>query len=98
MISKYTRKEIKAFASASAVAQEVLQNIRTVTAFHGQEKEEERFTKNLTEAKRTGIKKGVYVGLCQGLNTVFTFIAFAIIVWYRKLFSRSFHPCRHALL
>ena len=41
-IVKYTIKEVKAFASASSVAQEVLQNIRTVTAFHGQTKEEER--------------------------------------------------------
>jgi len=40
---KYTIKEIQAFASASAVAQEVLQNIRTVTAFQGQTKEEERW-------------------------------------------------------
>lgn len=39
---KYTIKEVQAFASASAIAQEVLQNILTVTAFHGQEKEEER--------------------------------------------------------
>jgi hypothetical protein len=39
---KYTIKEIQAFASASAIAQEVLQNVRTVTAFHGQTKEEER--------------------------------------------------------
>jgi len=42
VIVKYTIKEIQAFASASSVAQEVLQNIRTVTAFHGQKKEEER--------------------------------------------------------
>ncbi len=42
MISRYTIKEVKAFAAASSVAQEVLQNIRTVTAFHGQHKEEER--------------------------------------------------------
>ena len=42
VIVKYTIKEIQAFASASAIAQEVLQNIRTVTAFHGQKKEEER--------------------------------------------------------
>jgi hypothetical protein len=42
VITKYTIKEIQAFASASSVAQEVLQNIRTVTAFHGQKKEEER--------------------------------------------------------
>jgi ABC-type multidrug transport system fused ATPase/permease subunit len=42
VIMKYTIKEIQAFASASSIAQEVLQNIRTVTAFHGQTKEEER--------------------------------------------------------
>jgi hypothetical protein len=42
VIVKYTIKEIQAFASASSIAQEVLQNIRTVTAFHGQAKEEER--------------------------------------------------------
>ncbi len=43
MIVKYTVKEVEAFASASSVVLEVLQNIRTVTAFHGQKKEEERF-------------------------------------------------------
>jgi hypothetical protein len=43
MIVKYTVKEVKSFAAASSVAQEVLQNIRTTTAFHGQEKEEKRF-------------------------------------------------------
>jgi ABC-type multidrug transport system fused ATPase/permease subunit len=42
IIMKYTIKEIQAFASASSIAQEVLRNIRTVTAFHGQTKEEER--------------------------------------------------------
>ena len=42
VIVKYSIKEVKAYASASAVAQEVLQSIRTVTAFHGQQKEEMR--------------------------------------------------------
>ena len=42
VIVKYTIKEIQAFASASSIAQEVLQNIRTVTAFHGQRNDEER--------------------------------------------------------
>jgi hypothetical protein len=42
IIVTYTMKEIQAFASASSIAQEVLQHIRTVTAFHGQEKDEER--------------------------------------------------------
>ena len=43
VIMKYTAKEIKAFSKASAVAQEVLGSIRTVTAFGGQKKEEKRY-------------------------------------------------------
>ena len=42
VVMKYTAKEIKAFSKASAVAQEVLGSIRTVTAFGGQRKEEKR--------------------------------------------------------
>ena len=40
---KYTRAEVAAYSKASAVAQEVLGSIRTVTAFGGQKKEEQRF-------------------------------------------------------
>ncbi|CAF0803457.1 unnamed protein product [Adineta steineri] len=81
-IIKYTVKEVQAFASASSIAQEVLQSIRTVTAFHGQKKEEERFANSLIKAKTIGIKKGTYVGLCQGLNTLFTYSATALTLWY----------------
>jgi hypothetical protein len=35
--------EVKAFSKASAVVQEALGSIRTVTAFGGQAKEEQRF-------------------------------------------------------
>ncbi|CAF4075980.1 unnamed protein product [Rotaria magnacalcarata] len=82
VIVKYTIKEFQAFATASSIAQEVLQNIRTVTAFHGQAKEEERFAKNLVVAKNIGIKKGIYMGLCQCLSQTFTFTAFAVTFWY----------------
>jgi hypothetical protein len=99
VIIKYTIKEIKAFAVASSIAQEVLQNIRTVTAFHGQWKEEQRcvpnkhadrfifnyessrFADNLIVAKKIGEKKGIYMGICQGLSNIFIFAAFAITFW-----------------
>ncbi|CAF0803419.1 unnamed protein product [Adineta steineri] len=81
-IISYTVKEVQAFASASSIAQEVLQSIRTVTAFHGQKKEEERFANSLVKAKTIGVKKGTYVGLCQGLNNLFTYSASALTLWY----------------
>ncbi|CAF3737713.1 unnamed protein product [Adineta steineri] len=88
-IISYTVKEIQAFASASSVAQEVLQSIRTVTAFHGQKKEEERFANSLMKAKTIGIKKGTYVGLCQGLNNLFSYSATAITLWYGLHLSQT---------
>ncbi|UJR37711.1 hypothetical protein I4U23_030406 [Adineta vaga] len=82
VIVKYTIKEIQAFASASSIAQEVLQNIRTVTAFHGQKKEEERFAQNLLRAQKMGLKKGLLMGLSKGFSQIATFAAFTITFWY----------------
>ncbi|CAF2533632.1 unnamed protein product [Rotaria sp. Silwood2] len=89
VITKYTVKEIKAFSKASAVAQEVLGSIRTVTAFSGQKKEEERFSENLLEAKQIGIKKGLYMGICQGAAQVAIYVSFAITFWYGPYLVRT---------
>lgn len=40
---RFTVLELKAYSTANAVAQEVLNAIRTVTAFGGQEREAERY-------------------------------------------------------
>ncbi|CAF4027727.1 unnamed protein product, partial [Rotaria sordida] len=85
----YTSKEIQAFASASSVAQEVLQNIRTVTAFHGQAKEEERFAKNLIVAKNIGIKKALHVGIWLGLAYLSVFVSYTLIFWYGSQLVRT---------
>ncbi|CAF0919000.1 unnamed protein product [Rotaria sordida] len=89
VIAKYTAREIKAFSKASAVAQEVLGSIRTVTAFSGQQKEEERFAENLREAKQIGIKKGLYMGLCQAAAQVAIYISFTITFWYGPYLVRT---------
>ena len=43
MTVKYTKEQILAYAEANSIAQEVLVAIRTVTAFNGQRKEQDRF-------------------------------------------------------
>ncbi|UJR37712.1 hypothetical protein I4U23_030407 [Adineta vaga] len=82
IIIKYTKAEVTAYSKASAVAQEVLGSIRTVTAFGGQRKEEERFAANLIDAKKIGIKKGLYMGICQGIAQVAIYLSFSITFWY----------------
>lgn len=75
---------MKAFSKASAVAQEVLSSIRTVTAFGGQAKEEQRFATTLQESKQIGIKKGLYMGICQAFAQVLIYLSFAITFWCKK--------------
>ncbi|CAF3666385.1 unnamed protein product [Adineta steineri] len=82
VIVKFTRKEVQAYSKASAVAQEVLGSIRTVTAFGGQKKEEERFAENLIEAKEIGIKKGLYMGIGQAVAQVAIYLSFTVTFWY----------------
>ncbi|CAF4062772.1 unnamed protein product [Rotaria sordida] len=85
----YTSKEIQAFASASSIAQEVLQNIRTVTTFHGQAKEEERFAKNLIVAKNIGIKKALYVGIWLSLAYICAYVSHTLTFWYGSQLVRT---------
>jgi len=42
-VARLTGRELKAYAKAGAVADEVLSSIRTVAAFGGEEKETERY-------------------------------------------------------
>lgn len=42
-VARLTGRELKAYAKAGAVADEVLSSIRTVAAFGGEEKEAERY-------------------------------------------------------
>ena len=44
VITGFTTKELKAYAEAGSVAQEVFSSFRTVAAFGGEEKETERYS------------------------------------------------------
>ncbi|XP_064647521.1 ATP-dependent translocase ABCB1-like isoform X2 [Lineus longissimus] len=82
LLQGFTQKELKAYAKAGAVAEEVLGAIRTVVAFGGEKKESDRYNENLTEAKKMGIKKGISVGLGQGVIWFVIFSSFALAFWY----------------
>jgi ATP-binding cassette subfamily B (MDR/TAP) protein 1 len=52
LLTAFTSNELKAYAQAGAVAEEVISSIRTVVAFNGQEKECTRYTERLGVAER----------------------------------------------
>ncbi|XP_058534307.1 ATP-dependent translocase ABCB1 isoform X1 [Ochotona princeps] len=82
ILSSFTDKELLAYAKAGAVAEEVLAAIRTVIAFGGQDKELERYNKNLEEAKRIGIKKAITANISIGAAFLLIYASYALAFWY----------------
>ncbi|NWU34612.1 ABCBB protein, partial [Hylia prasina] len=81
-VAKLTGWELKAYAKAGAVADEVLSSIRTVAAFGGEKKEVERYDKNLVFAQHWGIRKGITMGLFAGYMWLIIFLSYALAFWY----------------
>ncbi|XP_073329241.1 bile salt export pump [Pagrus major] len=81
-VARLTGRELKAYAKAGAVADEVLSSIRTVAAFGGENKEAERYDGNLAEAQTWGVKKGTIIGIFQGYLWCIIFLCFALAFWY----------------
>ncbi|TMW46661.1 hypothetical protein DOY81_008256 [Sarcophaga bullata] len=80
--SNLTQKELQAYAGAGSVAEEVFAGIRTVFAFSGERKEEQRFSKLLVPAEKTGLKKGLYSGIGAGTMWFIIYCCYAIAMWY----------------
>uniref|UniRef100_A0A669Q5T1 Bile salt export pump n=1 Tax=Phasianus colchicus TaxID=9054 RepID=A0A669Q5T1_PHACC len=81
-VAKLTGRELKAYAKAGAVADEVLSSIRTVAAFGGEKKEVERYDKNLVYAQHWGIRKGIIMGVFSGYMWFVIFLCYALAFWY----------------
>lgn len=85
MVVSLTSKELSAYAKAGAVAEEVLSSIRTVVAFGGQQKEIQRYTNNLGEAKSIGIKKSITSQLAVGFMYFIIYASYALGFWYGSI-------------
>ena len=77
LLSLFFSREQKQYASAGAVAEEVLGSIRTVVAFGGEQKEYNRYKGKLTNARKLGVIKGMITGVMNGLIYVIIFAVYA---------------------
>ncbi|CAF1560942.1 unnamed protein product [Rotaria magnacalcarata] len=84
--SKISRKlfaqELKAYARAGAIAEEVFSNIRVVFAFNGIEHEQARYKKHIETAQKQGVKKGAIAGIFFGSMYFILFGSHALAFWY----------------
>ncbi|XP_036850929.2 bile salt export pump isoform X1 [Manis javanica] len=81
-VSKFTDHELKAYAKAGSVADEVISSMRTVAAFGGEKTEVERYEKNLVFAQRWGIRKGIVMGFFTGFMWCLIFLCYSLAFWY----------------
>ncbi|KAL2468228.1 ABC transporter B family member 13 [Forsythia ovata] len=88
IMSTLSKKSEAAYAEAGKVAEEVISHVRTVYSFVGEENAVEAYSKSLGNAlklaKKTGIAKGVGIGLTYGL----LFCAWALLLWYASILVR----------
>nr|XP_057939638.1 ATP-dependent translocase ABCB1-like isoform X3 [Doryrhamphus excisus] len=82
LLTSFTAKEQAAYAKAGIVAEEVLSSIRTVFAFSGQQKEIERYHKDLEEAKEMGVKKAISSNMAMGFTFMVIHLTYALAFWY----------------
>ncbi|KAK3580603.1 hypothetical protein CHS0354_002702 [Potamilus streckersoni] len=75
-------EELRVYAAAGSVAEEVFSAIRTVTAFNGQEKGCKRYEERLSKAHNYATRKGVAIGLGSGAIWFFIFCGLGIAFWY----------------
>lgn len=62
LISKFTLEAQNSYALAGATAEQVLYGIRTVYSFSLQERFAALYSKQLVNARKTGVKRGVSLG------------------------------------
>lgn len=82
VVAKLVKFEQKNYASAGAIAEEVLSAIRTVAAFGGEDKAVERYGKELVRARRIGIIKSLLVAVLVGLLFLILFACYALAFGY----------------
>ncbi|CAH1099162.1 unnamed protein product [Psylliodes chrysocephalus] len=82
LTTKLAKNELEAYASAGSIAEEALSLIRTVTAFGGQQKETERYNKNLVFAKKNNIRRSMLSALGFGILWFLIYCSYALAFWY----------------
>lgn len=91
--SRLSKQESVVSGKAASVAEEVIAAIRTVYAFSGQTKEEDRYKVHLEDVKNINIKKGFFNGLAMGFLMFCIFCTYGMAFWFgfQFLINKNFN-------
>ncbi|CAD6197152.1 unnamed protein product [Caenorhabditis auriculariae] len=88
-MSTFARKETVKYAKAGKVAEETISNIRTVVSLNGLRHEISRYAAAVKEARRSGILKGLFLGLSFGAMQASNFTSFALAFYLGTNWAHS---------
>lgn len=80
--TKLAKKELEAYGTAGAIAEEVLSSIRTVVAFGGEHKEATRYDKQLVFARKNNIRRSLFNALSMGFLWLIIYSSYGLAFWY----------------
>ncbi|WKY07542.1 hypothetical protein Q1695_007198 [Nippostrongylus brasiliensis] len=81
LMASAASREAKKYAVSGGIAEEVLTSIRTVIAFNGQPHESNRYEQSLADARSTGIKKSILIGIGLAFTFVVLFATYSLAFW-----------------
>ncbi|XP_063965533.1 ATP-dependent translocase ABCB1-like [Lytechinus pictus] len=81
ILTSFSKREQESYADAGSVAEEVLSCIRTVVAFGGEQKEVDRYGKELRTARNLGVKKGMTTGIGMGFTMLVLYGSYGLAFW-----------------
>lgn len=82
MLTKASKKEMGAYSQAGALANEVIQGVRTVMSFNAQPFEIQRYGKQLEDAQMLGIRKSRVLAAGSAFPLFLMFSIMAAAFWY----------------
>ena len=82
IMTSVSKDELENYGAAGAIAEEVLAAVRTVVAFGGQKKEEEKYNKEVANAKKNAFVRGTLTATSMGLVFGIIYGMYALGLWY----------------
>ncbi|KAL5106601.1 ATP-dependent translocase ABCB1 [Taenia crassiceps] len=82
VVRKLSAKERAAYSRANGIAGEVLGAVKTIFAFEGQAREVKRYSGELSEAEKVGLKRSTIVGFVLGTTDASIYVLMAVTFYY----------------
>ncbi|KAJ8664037.1 hypothetical protein O0I10_000315 [Lichtheimia ornata] len=89
-ITKFTLRVQDSYAGAGTIAEQVFSGIRTVYSFSLQERFDKMYAEKLVDARKTGVQRGLALGVGFAVFLFVLFATYGLAFWYGgKLVSES---------